>query len=191
MKPSVRTGLVPLLSLPLTSLLLISLLLSACGWIPLPEQRGNDFYFTNSTVRATPGQVVYTFDNQFRLLSGALPPLPYRHVSVDARLYARSSAGLPVRLQFFVAATRPECRQVAATLAGFNPALVCEGPASGQPVGETVLLAGAGGDIHLEGPVLEQALNSRTLYLGVRVLEGRPTDNQIIDVTHIRLRARL
>ena len=168
----------------------LALLLSGCGWISLPEQRANDFYFTNSSVRLTPGQVAYMVDNQLALANIKPPALPYRAVTIDAEV---SSAGrMPrVRLEIFAAADRPVCPLVESTLSGFGPALLCGGPAGGQAVGEVNLYAGKSSALHLEGRALDQALRAGKLYLGVRLLEGQPEANTLIYVRKIRFNSRL
>jgi hypothetical protein len=180
-----------LLMKPVTrlALTLLPFVLSACGWVPLPEQRANDFRFTNSSVRPAPGQVAYMIDDQLALSMLDLPPLPYRSVTLDARL---SYAGqIPLQLEIFASSTRPECPTVESTLPGYGPALLCPGPAGGQVVGEVVLEPGGSTAIHLEGPALDQALRAGRLYLGLRLLGAQPAANELIYVSGIRFNARL
>lgn len=172
------------------ALVLLAPILGACGWLPLPEQTAPDFQFTNSSIKVTAAQVAYMTENQLGAGRLNIPPLPYSAVTIDASLVDRGQ-GTQMRLEIFAAAERPNCPSVASTLPGYSPALLCTGPDAGQRVGEVVLKQGVSTPLHLEGAVLAQALRSKSLYLGLRLLDGTPGINTFIDVSNIRLHAWL
>ncbi|WP_293909506.1 hypothetical protein [Deinococcus sp.] len=165
---------------------LLPLLLSACGWISLPEQRVSDFSFTVSGLNLTPGQVAYLPYNQ---LEGVrLPPalLPYNGVSGGADLTYRGQTP-ELRLELFGASFRPVCPLV--MVAGVGVSLVCDGPAGGQVLSELTLHPGESTRLRLGGP--DQAVRGGALYLGVRLLEGQFRPGERVDVTGGVLGARL
>ncbi|ULH16266.1 hypothetical protein MF271_06565 [Deinococcus sp. KNUC1210] len=178
------------MKLPTVALFLLAPVLGACGWIPLPEQTAQDFYFTNSSIQVTPAQVAYMSENQLDTGRLNVPSLPYNTVSIDAELNYQGQ-GTSMRLEIFAAAKRPDCPSVNSTLPGFSAALVCTGPETGQRVAEVLLNPGVSTPLHLEGTMLAQAVRAKSLYLGIRLLSGTPGNNALIFVSKIRLHAWL
>ncbi|WP_407543183.1 hypothetical protein Q0M94_24505 (plasmid) [Deinococcus radiomollis] len=154
----------------------------------MPEQTAKDFSFTNSSVQVSPAQVIYMMGNQ--LANMPIPALPYQRVSVDADLTYRGRAPA-LRLEIFASAQVPDCRVVESNLPGYSPAYLCEGPASGQAIGEIVATPNNVSTVHLEGLSLERALRAKSLYLGIRLLQGQPGVNEMFFVHNIRFRTYL
>ncbi|WP_103129813.1 hypothetical protein [Deinococcus aerius] len=168
----------------------LALLLSGCGLVPLPESRPADTYFISTLApgELTPGMVAYVSENQFDARN--IPRLPYRDMTVDAdAVYQGASPRL--RLQVLVASTRPDCPLVPSGREGFSPALLCDGPGGGVAATETVLQPNVSTPFHLQGAELDRAARNKTLYLGVRVLEGQLTPDEWVQVKNIVVRGRL
>lgn len=163
-------------------------LLTGCGLVQLPEQSAQDFYATNGSFAVTPAQVSYGSDNQLQVVN--VPGLPYSRATVDATITYRGQSKV-VRFEVFASAKRPDCPVIASGLDNFSPALVCEGPATGQVVGEIALIPNVVTPLHLEGAVLAQGLRAKTLYIGLRVLEGKAGINEYLEIRQIKLRAWL
>lgn len=165
-------------------------LLASCGLIPLPERTQPDFTFINTLEpgEIRPGMVAYMIQNQMEYLT--LPALPYRDMSMDAKLTYLGASG-SLRLQVFVAAQRPDCPVVQSRREGYGDALLCPGPGGGQMLAEVVLTPHRAVPVRLEGRVLDQAIRNRQLYLGVRLLEGQTTPDETMHVSEIRINGRL
>lgn len=168
----------------------LALLLSGCGLLPLPEGRPADFSFVNTLPpgQMTPGTVAYMERNQFDY--GSIPRLPYRDMTMDATLSYRGTAPR-LRLQIFVSASRPDCPLAPSRRAGYGDALVCDRTGGGTLAAEVLLRPDVPTPVHLEGAELDRAARGRTLYLGVRLLEGQTTPNEVVEVQNIRARGRL
>ncbi|PTA67069.1 hypothetical protein [Deinococcus arcticus] len=171
--------------------LLLCPLLGACGLVPLPEVEGRDFYFVNTVPNLQPHEVAYMDTNQLDYLT--LPPAKYQRVTMDAVLVP--SGPIPeARVQIFASPTRPDCPTVAPPAdnpGDLGSALRCSGPAGGQQLTEVALKRGTATPIHLEGAALDEAIRSRKLYIGVRLLSREDTFGAVVWVRQIRVRARL
>ena len=168
----------------------LALLLSGCGLIPLPESRPADFSFINSLEpgELKPGMVAYMEENQFEF--ARIPELPYRNMTVEADLTYRGQAPR-LRLQLFASAMKPDCPRVPSRRPGYGAALLCDGPGGGTVVAEAALRPGDPVPVLLRSPELDRAARARSLYLGVRLLEGQTTPDERVDVRNMVVRGRL
>ncbi|GMA17449.1 hypothetical protein E5F05_11120 [Deinococcus metallilatus] len=168
----------------------LAFLLSGCGLVSLPESRPADIYFVSTLApgELTPGMVAYMAENQFG--ARTMPGLPYRGMTIDGdAIYRGVSPRL--RLQVFVSSRRPDCPLVPSGREGVRPALLCDGPGGGVVLAEAVLQPNVSTAFHLQGEELDRAARNKTLYLGVRVLEGQLTPDEWVEVKNIVVRGRV
>lgn len=170
--------------------IVLPLLVASCGIITLPEQQLKDFHFINIVPadQLKPSMVGYIIENQIQFMN--IPNLPYTGMNLDAALTYKGAAPF-LRVQIFVASSRPNCPVIFSTKVGYGNGLLCDGPAGGNMLLEVVLNKDQVTPIHLSNSVLDKAIQDKQLYLGMRLLAGTTTPDEWIEVTQIKINGRL
>lgn len=169
--------------------ILLAPVLGSCGLIPLPEVRSDDFYVVNTVADLQPHEVLYMDFNQMDAVQA--PDVRVSRVTLDASLTGLGDND-DLRLQLFVARARPACPVIPtpAEYVGYSGALRCTDPAGGEPLAELTVKRGLATPVHMEGAVLDRAVQARRVYLGVRVLRGTARTGPFLKVSTIRLNGR-
>lgn len=180
------------LRVPLLSAALAAATLTACGVIPTPSVDLPDTRIDLPDSRALLGQVVYV---QRDSLGGTTLPAALQRVTVRGTVTYRTVGGTLQQVELYV---RPDLTTLPASCRAYAPSpdapgmVVCEATGeAGQSIGTAQVTAGQGAPFSLSGAALDAAAKAGHGYFGVRFTAGQSLLGDALDLTGMKVNARL